>query len=298
MLATPTSAGTLQLMINAAAVLKDVAGNSLDTTSAILDDTTLTVDGTSPVLTSITDDKSGGPVTVNTLVTYTVTFSEDMDATTVTAADFGNAGTSGVTIGTVTETTPGVFLVRATPTTVGTLQLRINQSAGLQDLAGNPLNTTSAIADDTSIAVSSVFGTWANGAFSNGVLGNKDAAFDFDGGGLATGIEWVVGGDPTTATDDAAKAPTCDTTSDPAYLTFTYRRSDAANTDANTAIKVQYCTNLGDWTNAVAGPDIIINEYDNFHGSNPGIDKVEVRIKRTPALENKLFTRLNVVVAP
>ena len=66
-------------------------------------------DTTPPTLTSsaIVDDKSGGPVTVNTLVTYTVTFSEDMDASTVTAADFGNAGTAAVTIGTVTETTPG-----------------------------------------------------------------------------------------------------------------------------------------------------------------------------------------------
>ena len=30
----------------------------------------------------------------DTPVTYTVTFSEDMDAATVTAADFGNAGTA------------------------------------------------------------------------------------------------------------------------------------------------------------------------------------------------------------
>ena len=46
---------------------------------------------------------------LNTLVTYTVTFSEDMNASTVTAADFGNAGTSAVTIGTDTVFSFNVF---------------------------------------------------------------------------------------------------------------------------------------------------------------------------------------------
>ena len=85
--------------------LKDLAGIALDTTSAILDDTTITVDATPPTLTSIVDDKSGGTVMTPALVTYTVTFSEDMDASTVDATVFGNAGTAAVTIGTVTETT-------------------------------------------------------------------------------------------------------------------------------------------------------------------------------------------------
>ena len=48
----------------------------------------ITFDSTPPTLSAsaIVDDKSGGPVTVNTLVTYTVTFSEDIDSSTVTAA--------------------------------------------------------------------------------------------------------------------------------------------------------------------------------------------------------------------
>ncbi|MEX1116549.1 MAG: hypothetical protein WEB53_14980, partial [Akkermansiaceae bacterium] len=182
----------------------------------------------------------------------------------------------------------------------------INQSAVLNDLAGNSLDTTSPILDDTPITVdgtaptltSITFDAWADVAFSNGTLSNKDAAFDFDGGGLATGIEWVVGGDPTTGTDDAANAPTCDVTNDPAYLTFTYRRSDAAHTDANTDIQVQYCTDLGVWIDAVAGPDIVITEFDNFYETDPGIDKVEVKIKLMPEFGNKLFTRLKVVIAP
>ena len=151
---TPTTIGTLHLKVNAGAVLKDVAGNALVTTSAIPDDTTLTVNDTiPPTLASIVDDKSGGPVAVNTLVTYTVTFSEDMDASTVDAADFGNAGSAAVTIGTVSETSPGVFTVQVTPTSAGTLQLQVNHSAGLKDVAGNALDTTSAILDDTTITV-------------------------------------------------------------------------------------------------------------------------------------------------
>ena len=111
------------------------------------------MDGTAPALTGITDDMSGGPVMVNTLIAYTVTFSEDMDAASVSAADFGNAGTAAVTIGPVTETTPGVFTVQATPTSAGTLQLMVNAAAVLKDVAGNNLNTISAIPDNTTITV-------------------------------------------------------------------------------------------------------------------------------------------------
>ena len=152
---TPTGGGTLRLQINAGAELKNVDGNALDTTSALLDDTTITVDVTPPTLVGIVDSVSGGPAERNALVTYTVTFSEDMDAGTVSAADFGNAGSAAVTIGTVTETTPtsGVFTVQVTPTTTGTLQLQINAGADLRDVVGNALDTTSALLDDTTLTV-------------------------------------------------------------------------------------------------------------------------------------------------
>jgi autotransporter-associated beta strand protein len=115
----------------------------------------LTVDNTPPTLAgnNIVDDNGGGSVLTNALVTYTIAFSEDMNAATVTAADFGNAGTAAVTIGAVIETTPGVFAVQATPTSAGTLQLQVNPGAILSDVEGNALVTTSAIADDTIITV-------------------------------------------------------------------------------------------------------------------------------------------------
>ena len=102
---------------------------------------------------AIVDDKNGGPVAINTLVTYTVSFSEEMDAGTVSAADFGNAGTAAISIGTVSAIAPGVFTVPVTPTSTGTLQLQIKAGAVLTDVAGNALVTTSAIVDDTLISV-------------------------------------------------------------------------------------------------------------------------------------------------
>jgi hypothetical protein len=183
---TPTTAGTLQLRVKIGAELKDVSGNALVTTSAIADDTTLTVDGTLPTLTgvAIVDNKGGGPITPNTLVTYTVTFSEDMDASTVSAADFGNAGTAAVTIGAVSETTPGVFSVPVTPTAAGTLQLKVLAGAVLNDVAGNALNTASAIADDTTLAVIADYAVWS---------GNAAFDADFNKDGVKDGLAWLLG---------------------------------------------------------------------------------------------------------
>jgi hypothetical protein len=134
------------------ASVTDSAGTPATATSATI---TFSADGTAPTLagSAIVDDKGGGPVGRDTPVTYTVTFSEDMDASTVDAADFGNAGSSMITVGSITETSPGVFSVVVTPTSVGTLQLKINAGAVLTDAVGNALNTTSAIPDDTTLTV-------------------------------------------------------------------------------------------------------------------------------------------------
>ncbi|MFM7182849.1 MAG: tandem-95 repeat protein [Verrucomicrobiales bacterium] len=113
----------------------------------------LTNDTTPPALLSITDDRAGSPAPLGTSVVYTVVFSEDMDANTVSAADFGNAGTAAIGIGVVAETSPGVFSVPVSTTSTGTLQLKVNAASVLQDLAGNSLNTSTDITDDTVITV-------------------------------------------------------------------------------------------------------------------------------------------------
>lgn len=106
-----------------------------------------------PTLTSIVDDQSGGPVAAGTMIAYTVTFSEDIDSSSVSAEDFDNNGTAVITIGSIAETAPtsGVFTVQVTPTTGGTLNLRIPTGAVVQDLDLNSLVVP--VADNNMITV-------------------------------------------------------------------------------------------------------------------------------------------------
>jgi len=114
------------------------------------------------------DDRSGSPIHVNNPITYTLTFSVDMDASTVDTADFSNAGTSAITLGAVSEISPGVFTVGVTPTTAGTLQLRINDGTLMADPVGNLLDSSIAIADDTTITIMpmNVMPVWAGNPFN------------------------------------------------------------------------------------------------------------------------------------
>ena len=108
---------------------------------------------TGDIIPPFVDDQDGGRIGVGTLVTYTVTFDQDMDDATVSADDFSNASSAGITIGTITETAPGIFTVEVTPTTTGTLQLQIPAGATLNDSVGNPLDTSLALLDDTILTV-------------------------------------------------------------------------------------------------------------------------------------------------
>ncbi len=153
---TPTSGGTLQLQAIAGAVIKDAVGNALDTTSAIVDDTVITVisDTTAPTLVSIVDNVSGGPVVAFNGLAYTVTFDEGINGSTIDIADFGNGGSAPITINSVSPTgDPAVFTVSVTPTGAGSLTLQIVPGATITDIVGNPLVTTAALPDDTTITV-------------------------------------------------------------------------------------------------------------------------------------------------
>jgi hypothetical protein len=96
--------------------------------------------------------------------------------------------------------------------------------------------------------------------------------------------------------DAVGLLPSLDNTSDPDFFIFNYRRSDNANSDANTAIKVEYSSDLVNWPDAVAGPDIVITPFIDDYAA--GIDRVEVKIRRTLGAGGKLFARLNVEVTP
>lgn len=134
------------------------AGSLGDNKDIVIDTVVPTLAGT-----DIEDDKDGGTIPIG-LVTYTVTFSEDMDAATLTAADFGNAGGASYSIGSITEPSPGEFSVPVTPTSEGTLQLKVNAGADVADAAGNALDTALAITDDTTLTITIPTLTWdANG---------------------------------------------------------------------------------------------------------------------------------------
>jgi len=202
---TPTTLGTLRLRIPTTATIADVAGNFLVTDPAIVDDTTInvTADSTPPTLVpaNIVDDQNGGPVAVNTVVIYTITFSEDIDGSTVGAGDFSNAGDSDITIGPITKTAPGVFTIEVTPTTEGTLRLQVPAGATITDLAGNPLDTGSPILDDTTITVQlgtpsslveivSLTGSHGGDQYANGMVSLTNGS----------GITKINPGDPSTWT--------------------------------------------------------------------------------------------------
>ncbi len=201
---TASTAGTLILRIPTGAVIQDVAGNAL--VVPLQDDTTVQVtaaDVTPPTVNSIADDEADDLMAVGALVNYTVTFSEDINETTVTAADFDNAGTAGFSIGTITETSPGVFTLPVTATSAGTLQLRIPTGAVILDTANNPLgvpvtDVETINVDGTAPLVSSITDNLGGGSgfvnsqitytitFSEDIAGASVTAADFDSTGTAT----------------------------------------------------------------------------------------------------------------
>ena len=153
---TPTTTGTVQLQTKVGAVIEDPVGNAMDTTSPIADETIINVvsDTTAPMLVSIADNVSGGPIVAFNGVTYTVTFDEPINASTLDIADFANGGTAPITVNSVKPTgNPAVYIVSVTPTGAGSLTLEIVAGATISDLTGNPLVTTEAVPDDTTITV-------------------------------------------------------------------------------------------------------------------------------------------------
>jgi autotransporter-associated beta strand protein len=152
------------------------------------------LDTTPPTLTSITDNVSGGPVDIGATVTYTVTFNEDIDAASVTSADFNNNGTAGITVGAISETSAGVFTVAVTANSAGSLKLRIPTGAVIEDVALNDLVVP--VEDDTTITVHTLFDTWANATYVP-PLTMKLAGDDQDGDTFINLMEFAFGTQPT-----------------------------------------------------------------------------------------------------
>ncbi len=248
-------------------------------------------DTTAPTLasTDIVDDRSGANVDIGTTVTYTVTFSEDMDETTVTAADFGNAGTSSVSIGTVSESSPGVFLVPVTPTSSGSLQLQVNASAVLDDAAGNALDTTTAIVDGTTITVLTEYETWAGGGGS---------AFDADGNGdgISDGMAWLLG-TSAVGTNARSRLPTASNPSG-AGLRLQFSMLNASSR-GNAILTLEFSNDLGvadPWTShRVVVPDVssTVGEVVFVITPNGSFNEIVATIPASAAAgSGRLFSRL------
>ena len=122
--------------------------------------------------------------------------------------------------------------------------------------------------------------------------GDADADVDFDGGSLNNGIEFVVGGDPTDGSDDAALTPTL--TEVPGGFLFTFRRTDDSAADNP---GVEYNSDLaGAFTPALDGTDgVTITVTDD--GFEVGVDQVEVFLPDSLAVDGRLFARLTVTPA-
>lgn len=114
-----------------------------------------------PTVVSIDDGDTDNMVTVGTLMTYTITFNEQIAATSVQAMDFSNAGTSNITKG-VPVVVASTVTLPVTPTSAGTLILSIPLGATITDVAGNPMGVP--INDNEFVTVLNV----VNQIFMNG----------------------------------------------------------------------------------------------------------------------------------
>jgi autotransporter-associated beta strand protein len=251
-------------------------------------------DITPPSLDNITDNLAGDNIIlINTVVTYTVSFNEDIDAATLTDPDFSNAGTSSITIGTITETSPGVFNVPVTPTTPGTLRLRIPTTAVIQDISANALITSPAIDDETTVTVTDIpYTAWSNaGSF------NTDSNND----GVPNGLAWLLGAS-NPSVNARASLPAAVQNSGNIILTFRTLKTSARGT---ASIKVQYSKDLGVtdlWTNHEVEVPGTAGNYANYNSSginfvisNPSGDYIDVQATipaSAAAPGKKLFARV------
>jgi fibronectin-binding autotransporter adhesin len=133
------------------------------------------------------------------------------------------------------------------------------------------------------------YNTWA-ATFPS--LTNTAFDFDFDGDGIATGLEWVLGGNPTIS-DSAAIAPVV-TGSAASGITLAFKREEDSIGVATAT--VEYGTTLGSWPGSViiaaasSGPDA--NGVSVNVNAVPDPDAVTVAIPATNAVGGKLFARV------
>lgn len=161
-------------------------------------------------------------------------------------------------------------------------------------VASGAPNTDSALTGTGTLTVTtgpaaSAYDTWTN-SFS---LTGPSAAFDADpeNDGIQNGLEWILGGNPTTNSTSKLPVATRNLSGD-LVLTFT-REEDAI---AATTLKVQISTDLNVWSKEAtvgaisSGPDVNGVVVDIDDTASP--DAVTITIPAANAAGGKVFARL------
>ncbi len=125
---TPTATGTVTINVNAN-VANDLAGNG----NTAATQTSFEVDASGPTATITTNAVNG---TENPSIVYTVTFSEEIDTTSVNSTDFVIIG-GGASVTKVNRISATVYEVTITVTTFGNPIALTLPADKVQDLAGN-----------------------------------------------------------------------------------------------------------------------------------------------------------------
>ncbi len=132
---------------------------------------------------------------------------------------------------------------------------------------------------------------FAGYATANGLSGNANA--DFDGDGLADGIEYVLGTSPTS--NSAASVPVA-TVSGP-NLIFTFTRADASMTpDTAVTVEVSSLQAPVTWTSYTVGATTATSSPEITVTDNGATDTITLTVSRVG--EFTKFARLKVVVTP
>ncbi|PXA05501.1 hypothetical protein DDZ13_01120 [Coraliomargarita sinensis] len=283
---------------------------NLHTTNTDIYEGTLLVNGDQTAATGLTDVRSGsllggtGIIGGNVTVENTSGLSFDISTApgshdkldVVGTLTFENASgcvlnitasSEDATTGTYTLlTAAGGFANANIP---GTVNLPSGWSADAPSIVGNDL-----VINITSLGGGTDYATWA-GDFVGFTDTTED--LDFDNGGLESAVEYVLGGDPTDATDDAGKAP--NSTVDATNLIFTFVR-DQASIHPNTAVTVDVGTDLSTWPDAYSvGADTAeSDEGVSVSKDDPevGFDTVTVTVPKSP--DTKKFAKLSVAITP
>ena len=210
----------------------------------------------SPPTVAITDNFPSGSILLGQKITYTLTFSEVVQASTVGTDDFENAGSAPVTINSVTpDLTFSVYKVVVTPSATGSVQLRVKSDAVITDLFGN--NLVVPVTDDSTITVNPLtlkgqLGVWKQ--YANGGINP------------ATGNPWQAGDTYRLAfvTNTGRDATSTDIT---VYNTFVQGVADAS---------VAF-PDLGNATWKVMGSTATVNAKTNT-GTDPVVDGTGVAV--------------------